>query len=230
MLWTCSTTVALGLSLGCNGAPRATPDALESPVDSATPPGEAAVTHVTMSQTNSMDVTSGVGCRRSPTNYIVENNYYRAFKLADYGVTGAFHVTKATFGVSSAHAGGTSMMQPARISIFAYPGNVGGATIDLSMLTGHGEATVQVHDTTTGGAVDVPIDAQLPAGTSALVVQLHVDDGTTTMNQLMLGANQQGESTPAYQLAPLCGQTSPVSLPAAGLPNFALVLSVTGDG
>jgi len=224
MLWTWSTTVAVCLSLGCGNVKHLD-------VDAATPSDSRTAMEVTLSQTNSSSVTSGVGCRTTTTNYTKENNFYRGFKLADYGVTGGFKVKKVTFGVFSAISGGIPVKtQPAELSIFAYSGAVGADTIDLSKLTKQGGAMIQVPDATAPTTIDVPIDAELPAGTDGLVVQFHVSDGTAAMHQLMLGANQQGERLPAYQLAPLCGQTNPVAFPAAGLSIYALVLSVTGDG
>lgn len=191
------------------------------------------VKEVTLSQTTSASITTGVGCQEGTTNYIRENNFYRAFKLADYGVADGFRVKKVTFGVFSAHAGAGSVpfgTQPAEILIYAYTGTLGTETIDLSKLTRHGDVMIQIRDTMTPTTIDIPVDAALPAGTAGLVVQFHIGNGTTAMHQLQIGANQQGEQAPAYQLAPLCGQTSPVSFPMAGLAMDALVLSVTGDG
>ena len=189
------------------------------------------VAEVVLSQTNSAGITSGVGCRENPTNYTKENNFYRVFSLAHYGVTGGFHVRKVAFGVYSAISGGVpANAQPAEILIYAYSGADDADTIDLSKLTKHGDALIQIPDTMMPATIDIPMVAELPMGTSNVVVQFHVDDGSAAKHQLMVGANQQGEAAPAYQLAPLCGQTSPVSFPAAGLSIFALLLSVTGDG
>jgi hypothetical protein len=186
----------------------------------------------TLSQTNSESVTSGVGCRgTAPSDFIKENNFYRAFTLADFGVTGAFQVTKVKFGVYSATSGGVPVMtQPAEISIYAYSGPVGTSTVDLSKLTKQGGAMIQIPDTATPTTIEIPIDATLPQGTAGLVLQFHVADGSAAMHRLLFGGNQQGERTPAFQYAPLCGQTAPVTLPAAGLGIHALVLQVTGKG
>jgi len=184
---------------------------------------------VTLSQTNSENVTSGVGCRTEMTNYVRENNFYRAFRLADYGVMGAFHVKKVSFGVATAISGGMpANAQPAEILLFGYSGDVGGQTVDLSKLTKQADMMIQVPDSQAPTVVDIPITAAIPPG--SMVVQLHIPDGDAAKHQLMIGANQQGESAPAYQLAPLCGETAPVTFPAAGLSIFALVLTVTGDG
>ena len=228
--WLLSATAVMYLLAGCGSVHSGDAGA---PADAGVPADVMVVPdgpkELTLSQTNSSAITSGVGCRTSPTNYIVENNLYRAFKLADYGVTGAFHVKKVTIAVDSAKAGGSNQNQPAEISVYAYSGPVNTDTIDLSMLAKQGDVMFQIPDTATPLPIDVPINAEIPAGTAGLVVQFHVADGQAAMNQLLIGANQQGEQHPAYELSPLCGQTNPVTFPSAGLSNFALVFTVTGD-
>lgn len=189
---------------------------------------------VTLSQTNSSAITDGIGCRTNTTNYILENSFYRSFALADYGVTGAFKVTKVSFGVGSATSGSTSQTQPADITIYAYTGTVASANLDLSKLVKKGFTSLQIRNTATPTSsptvLDIPVDAQLAASDDNLVVELHVPDGTAAMNQMLFGVNRQGEMSSAYYRAPGCSHPDPVNLPAAGLGNFALVLSVTGDG
>jgi len=216
------------LSVGCGDVKSADVHDDAGVSSDATMPSDAQI-ELTLSQTNSSAITSGVGCRTSPANYIVENNLYRGFKLADYGVTGGFHVKKVNFGIASAKAGGSAQTQPAEISVYAYAGPVGSDTIDLSKLTKQADVMIQIPDTATAMPIEIPVDADIPDGTAGLVVQFHVSDGQAAMNQIMIGANQQGEKAPAYELSPLCGQTSPVTFPSAGLSNFALVLTVTGD-
>lgn len=223
MLWMLCPTVAICLSLGCDAN------------TTTTSPDSGTVREITLSQTNSEDIdpTGGVGCRASPDGsifYNKENNFYRAFKLADYGVTGRFQVKKLTFGLFGALAGGGVGAQPAEVSIYAYAGPVGTETIDLAKLTRYGDAMIQIHDMLTPTRIDVPIDAELPVNTSGMVVQFRVPDGVAAMDQLLLGVNYQGERASAYQLAPACGEITPVTFPAAGFLNAALVLSVTGDG
>jgi hypothetical protein len=186
---------------------------------------------VMLTQTNSAIVATGFACSTATTpRYVSENSFYRSFALADYDVSGAFTVKKVSFGVFVAISGGPGLDQPADLSIYAYDGPVGGETIDLSKLTKQGQTmNILIHNSPSPVTIDIPMTAEIPSGTNAVVVELHVKDGRAAQHQFMIGTNGQGESFPGYQRAPGCTPADPVTIPAAGFPTQALVLSVLGD-
>ena len=184
-----------------------------------------------LTQTNSDDLSDGVACTGPNTvprdaQYLLENSFYRAFALADYGLTTGFHVKSVSFGVFSA-SGGATAGQPADIAIYSYAGEPGG-TLDISKLSPLGTTAIQIRDTTTPMIIEAPLTVDVPATVSALVVELHVQDGRQPMYKLFVGINGRGERGPAYLRSPACGNTSPTPVGQV-YPASALVLSIAGE-
>ena len=95
---------------------------------------------VTLSQTTDTTVApSEIGCYYSDpifgfTLATAENHWYRVFRLADYGITGAFSLQRVTFYTDWALAG-TGTTQPATIKVGTYGGTVEANTLDTTQIT-----------------------------------------------------------------------------------------------
>src|SRR6185436_9382136 len=83
--------------------------------------GSVADSHepIVMNQALASNVTSGDACRDA-NFYIGETSYFRAFKLADYGVHGAFSVTSVSFTVHERAIGTGFTRFPIDINIYDY--------------------------------------------------------------------------------------------------------------
>jgi hypothetical protein len=191
------------------------------------PDAPRAKTDVTFSQANSQAVDLCLGCR-SNTGYVRENSMYRAFALADYGVAGRLSIQRVRFGVCTTMTPEASGGQPLTVRIHGYSGTLGGDTLDVDHLTKYQETTILVPNTGPR-TVDVSVDAELPATTTALVVELHVDDGLAQRRQLAFAANGQGERAPGYHRAADCSFPDPLVIPKTGNPGFNLILSAFGQ-
>ena len=186
-------------------------------------------TDVTFSQTTSEAVELCLGCRLSTTEYIRDNSMYRAFALADYGVAGKLAIKRVRFGVcATTTTPEASGSQPVTVRIHGYSGALGGATLNVDRLTTYQETTIQVANMNPR-PIDVSISAELPATTTALVVELRVNDGVQQMRKLMFAANGQGERAPGYHRAPDCNFPDPLAIPMTGNAGYALVLTAFGQ-
>jgi hypothetical protein len=185
---------------------------------------------VTLVQASSPLMTDGIACTTpiaTPPSYVLENSFYRAFTLADHEVTDGLVVRQVSFGVflAAAGSGGT---QPADVTIYAYDGDTGGSTLDATKLTRVAAADLDIPDTTSPTTVDVDIEAVIGAEVPALVVELHIGDGSADQHRLFIGTSDEGESAPAYLRSPACANPRPRPVGEV-YPGHALVVAVAGD-
>ena len=152
-----------------------------------------------------------------------DNSYYRAFTLADFGITQDFNVTMVEIGIEQANGGGGT--QPITVNLWTssqpFPNGFPGS------LTQIGTANINVPDQALT-LFQIPVTGTAPAG-SELVVEIFTPDGTAGGNSFFIGSNSLGQTGPSYILAAACGITVPTDLAAIGFPNMHIVMSVTGD-
>lgn len=185
---------------------------------------------VTLSQTNDTTVAvTEFGCQQQGTFVTRANRYFRVFRLADHGVTGAFNVQRVTFYIDWTLSG-TGATQPATINVGTYSGTVGGTALDLAQITPLTSKDIQVPngDATQGQPPPVVTDitATAPAG-SNVIVELAVPDGLADGNIFLVGYSAGGQTAPGYIAATECGNSQPLAITTLGETN-ALLLSVTG--
>ena len=199
-----------------DGAEPGTPDAPPGTVVDAGSP-DANPGPITLSQTTSAEITTGAYvCQNGSRNHF-DNSYYRAFELGKHGVTGAFAVTKVAFGVFAAR-GGT---QKADVRLH----KLTGGTPSRRNLTQLGTTQIEI-PTTSKSMIEVPIAAEVPAG-STLVVELALPN-TLWTHGFDLGANTDAESAPGYWMSEYCSEPEMVAFGSGGLPRASIVLTVTG--
>jgi hypothetical protein len=122
------------------------------------------------------------------------NSFYRVFPLADYGITGPFHVKSVQFAVQTAESwDGTS--QSVTINVGTYTGTI---TPTTSALQGGqwfptASAAVNVPD---GGNMMLTalVDVVIPAGSKMMVELRSAYDG----NRFFPGSNRSGETYPTF--------------------------------
>ncbi len=188
--------------------------------------GTTSGTSVTLSETtsNAIVASNSISCNQSGAPR--DNSYYRAFVLADYGITGPFTIQHIDFGVEqSTCANGVS--QTVDVNVYTYTGAVGGTTLDTSHmnLVIGAEATVGQGATSaaaSGGGVIVP------AG-SVLVAEVHSADSQVSGNTFFIGSNASGQTRPSYIRASACSITVPTSIATVAPGNTDdILLTVTG--
>jgi len=187
---------------------------------------DAAPVAVTLSQTtgNTVAAASSVACGANGTTS--ENSWYRAFKLADHNIAGAFNVTAVSFGIQEATG-----LPNVQVKVGTYSGAVtpAPAQLDTTLVTPLNAVTYAIPNTasTATTTVTVPITATVPAG-GTLLVEVFSPDLSGTGKYFYLGGNTTGETKPAYLRAPACSTTQPRTTVALGFPTANLVLSVNG--
>ena len=174
--------------------------------------------------THSVDpttVTTGTGVSCTASGITSDNQYWRSFILADFGITNDFAVTMVEFGIEQATAG-VGGVQPMTVNLY---------TTDLVFPTGTltliGTADVMVPDQALS-LFQIPVTGTAPAG-SELVVEISIPADTGDGNTFYPGANSLGESAPSYISSAGCGITTPTTYASIGFVTCQLVMSVTGD-
>jgi hypothetical protein len=183
----------------------------------------------TLSQTTAAtDTLVGLACGNYTAGYTSRNSYYRVFPLANYGISGTWHVTGVDFIVSAA-AGSPSLT----VSIGTYNGTTGGQTINAAGVTLVQSTTYTPPSTQTATPAHVAITGDV---TGNLVVEIDQKTAGSASNVLQFypGANEAGESAPSYIMTPDCSINVPTSMDyeaqQQATPRHSnLVLTVTGS-
>ncbi len=169
--------------------------------DSATPT-DVSGTLVTLREASSdtVGVGSAVFCSGGSATER-GSSWYRAFRPADFGATGTFHITQVNFATESAQGG-----QPLGINLYTYAGTAG------TMLDGGSFAPLaQVSGTVADAALPADHHATIAADVDAqatFVVALSSSDHYSSGVRdrwLHLGANTASQTAPSYYSSGECG-------------------------
>jgi hypothetical protein len=211
-------------------------------VDSKPPPDAAPLPDappgmqtVTLSETNNMTATTGaIACTvNDPIFGTVpigtgDNQWYRIFKLSDFGISGAFNVQQVTFWIEDAEAG-SGTTQPATIKIGTYSGTLEQDTISTGSITNITQQAITIPNGQ-GTNLATNINATVPAG-SNLIVSVETPDGSGPGNFFYIGVSAGGETKKGYLGSTKCSVTTPKALTSAGglnQPTNSVLLTVTG--
>lgn len=171
-----------------------------------------------------------LNCSANPLpNPTVEQSYYRRFHLPDYGVTGPFTVTGATFGIQRANDGAGGG-QPMTVRLEKIPA---GSPLLLANLTLSDFEDFTIADSETG-TIKTAVFSRTIAhpNTTDLVLELFEPDGVPQSNVLVFASNQSAETRTAYWRAPSCSHNEPTPLDSPEFDDFFpghMVLFATGD-
>lgn len=198
-------------------------DAPPTPIDAPPLPIDAPpLQMITLAQgPTTITAANTVSC--NATGVTAENSYYRAFRLADFGVNTAFTANRVDVGIESATAGiGTS--QTIQVKLYTVSG-----VFPAGVLTQIAGQIATVNNTTTGTVMPVTLSPTglAPAG-ATVVAEVFIPDGAATGNSIFIGSNTAAETGPSYIRAPDCGSTQPATLASVGFPNVHMVITVTG--
>jgi len=175
--------------------------------------------------THSVDpvtVTALTGVSCTTGGITSDNQYWRAFVLADFGITDDFAVTMVEFGIETATGGGGSGVQPMTVNL--YTTNLVFPTGTLTLI---GTLAVMVPDQALS-LYQIPVTGTAPAG-SELVVEISIPADVGAGNVFYPGANSLGETADSWISSAGCGLATPVTYTSIGFPTCQLVMSVTGD-
>ena len=161
---------------------------------------------VTITHSTSLDILTGNSVSCNAAGIHTDNSYFRAFTLADFGITEDFNVTMVEIGVEQATGG--SGTQPITVNLWTssqpFPNGFPGSVTQI------GTADINVPDQTLT-LFQIPVTGTAPAG-SELVVEIFTPDGTAGNNSFFIGSNNLGETGPSYLLAADCGVTTPTPI------------------
>ena len=175
--------------------------------------------------THSVDpvtVTALTGVSCTTGGITSDNQYWRAFVLADFGITDDFAVTMVEFGIETATGGGGSGVQPMTVNL--YTTNLVFPTGTLTLI---GTLAVMVPDQALS-LYQIPVTGTAPAG-SELVVEISIPADVGAGNVFYPGANSLGETADSWISSAGCGLATPVTYTSIGFPTCQLVMSVTGE-
>jgi hypothetical protein len=137
-----------------------------------------------------------------------DNTWWRAFQLSDFpAITGGMHISAIQFGVNSAVAAGTVL-----VNIGSYTGPVGGMTLDTTMITMMTSVPAAPPDTSAGELMNVPVDVDIPKG-GKFVVSIAAPNIVQT-GRFYIGGTPSTETQPSYWSSTACN--SPTPGPAGG--------------
>ena len=177
----------------------------------------------TLSQTATQNVTSfnSVSCNSGTLH--TDNSYFRVFDLTAEGLQ-TLDITALTIGVEVASS--PTPTQPAAVRLFSTTNDTPG--IDGLTLLLDSPIAVSNQNLT---LLDVPLNAPVtvPDYTN-LVVELFTPDGQADGNSFFIGSNSDGQTAPAYLMAPDCGVTTPTPTGDLGFPNMHMIIEASGDG
>jgi hypothetical protein len=119
--------------------------------------------------------------------------------------------------------GGDDQVQPIEAILHTLDGGdlQGGGLVTLA------SASANVPDGA-GGRVEFAFDADVPAQ-SQLVVEIRVPDGEDSGDGFTIGANDDGQSAPAFIRAPACGDEQPSDISQIGFPDVHIPIEVSGQ-
>jgi hypothetical protein len=179
------------------------------------------VEHMRLEQTRGNDIAPALSLACSDVHGTKENSWYRVFRLADFGIDGAFTVYHVSFGVQTSIG-----EQRVKVALGTYDGDAGSVELDTSKIDMLGQTTLAVPE---GKAYMAQADFAglvVPAG-SNLVVEVKTEDrGDKAF--FYLGATTEHEMIPGYLRAPTCNTPNPRMISALGYPRTHLVIAVSG--
>jgi hypothetical protein len=203
-------------------------DAFVNTIDA--PPGQQTKT-LDDNSSDTLDTTHSLACGTNDsmgnTLNTNANNFYRVFDPSAFGITTDFHINQVAFQV---------------IDCESNAGNGMKVTVDLGTFTGTtttmltaGQLTsittktgVQVPEIDgTGGTVNVPITATIPAG-QKLYAEVDAPAGATS-EYFYMGMNLLAETSPSYVDAPSCNINVPTTAKSLNTnTTISILLTVTG--
>jgi hypothetical protein len=168
----------------------------------------AACGEIEITQSASQALTGPlIACNIS--NIVLQNSYYRAFELSDFGINNDFDICAVAIGISQAIA--PSGSQPLTVNLYISDPDFPNGT-----LTPIGTTSIQLTDQSFAIAT-IPVAGIAPAG-SELVVEIFVPNGQAAGNTFFFGTNDDGQTGPSYIEAPDCGAFTPTPLSSVGFP------------
>ena len=210
-------------SLIFGGACGTPPPASATPSPGTPSPTPSATCPTTITHSSSQAITplNSVSCNNASGH--TDNSYWRAFNMNTFVGGAEYNVTSVSFGVEEATgAGGT---QPVTVRLYT---NAGGA-FPGGTRTQIATTTIQVLDTASGTVLSVPMVANVPAGTSELVMEVFTPNGQATGNFFFIGSNTAAETGPSYLSAADCGIATPTDTATIGFPDMNIVFNVLGS-
>ena len=145
--------------------------------------------------------------------------------MAEFGAgpTDEYAITSVDVGIFNANASGPA--QPITVNLYTTANFPSGFPGSLTLI---GTTSVQVADQA-ASVLNVPITATVPQGTSQVVLEVAVPDGTSAGNIFFMGANEGSQTGPSYVSAAFCGVNTPTTTAEAGFPTVRWVMNINGS-
>jgi S-layer homology domain len=151
-----------------------------------------------------------------------DTSWWRAFRLADYGIAGDFAVCEVNMAIELADDGGGTG-QPMTINLWLnseecpFPGGT------RTLL---GTTTINVTDQSLTN-LSVPVTGMVPA-LSEFAVEIAVPDGTEAGDVFFAGSNTAAQTRPTFVSSVACGLPNPTDLASIGFPDSHVIIQVFG--
>lgn len=162
----------------------------------------------------------GVACWDSAGGTYSNNSFFRAYDLADFGVSGSFAISEVQFGQGTADDGKV-------VTLNIYTATSTDLTSATLTIVGSTNYTCSSADD--ASLVTVELNATIPAG-SIVVFEVNApDSGANTGETYFPGFNVAGENDDSYLQAIDCGLDTPNTTSSIGFPDNQYVMNVLGD-
>ena len=203
------------------GTPTPTPTP-GTPTPTPTP-GGSCPPFITQSTSTTIEQGDSIACNNGFET--TENHYWRAFDMGTFTGGAEYDVSSIDMGVELAVSSG------------------GGNTVTVNIYANHGapfpggdwqsnlvgtSGPINIPDQQLTFPVNIPITANVAAGTLELVLEVITADGQGLGNEIFIGANSAAETGPSYISAADCGVTVPTPVGDLGFPNTHWVFNVNG--
>jgi len=151
-----------------------------------------------------------------------DTGWWRLYDLDGFGLSGTFTTSDVDYGVETSVG-----LQNLTCNVYCLDDGLPFLTTFL-VLAG---SAVQNQPDADLEFFNIPVVGACDVATQSMAVELLSDDcqETGTCVQLFIGANDLGQTAPAYIAAPDCGIIDPVDLAAIGFPDSHIIQVINGN-
>jgi hypothetical protein len=188
------------------------------------PEGDCGPLSATQNTSQTPASLTSIACVTQDGNdFHFDTSWWRAFRLADYGIEGDFTVCALEMAIEVADSG-SGAGQPMTVNLWLneetcpFPGGA-------RTLIGTASVTVTDQSLTT---LTIPVSGTARA-LSELAVEIAVPNGVPQSDVFFAGSNSAGQTAPTYISSTECGLPQPIDLAAIGFPDSHVIMRVIGD-
>lgn len=183
-------------------------------------------TQLVLSQNDDQTIVTGtVACANSAGGFTTENNWFRTYVPADFGVTDAFEIQGLQWAHTFTDNGATGL--PIDVTIRAWTSDDVFPAGTYTLLT---EENYQGDASTADQLLDFPFNTPVTVSADTeIIVQVFIVTGETNVQDVRLYDNDLGHNGPVWILSESCSITTPTTMDDIGFPDNHTILNLLGE-